>query len=40
MEIPLQLKLKKKAHREIAGLQDIIIDMLQFENLPFTKRRP
>lgn len=28
MEIPLQLKLKKKAHREIARLQDIIIDML------------
>ncbi len=28
MEIPLQLKLKKKAHREIARLQDIIIDVL------------
>lgn len=28
MEIPLQLKLKKKAHREIARLQDITIDML------------
>ncbi|TRZ55142.1 hypothetical protein D4Q76_01055 [archaeon] len=28
MQIPLQLKLKKKAHKEIARLQDIVIDTL------------
>lgn len=28
MQIPLQLKLKKKSHREIARLQDITVDVL------------
>lgn len=28
MQIPLQLKLKKKSHREIARLQDVVVDMM------------